>query len=130
MPTQIDSRPIGPIGGIDLGLAKRYLAEVQRALSAINYSDVWKHVGAVIKCGNVTVDTRKHHGGRGVCVKMLIAALNDSSWGKTVAEVNIADHLRRYADGEDKQMKKWIAQVLKAAFVKSLNTGQQFQVDD
>ena len=128
MPRLIESRPIAPIAGIDLALAKRNLAEVQRALSAINYSDVWKHVGKLIRCGNVTVDAHKHGHGRDVCVKMHVG--DGDSARRIVADVRIDDGLRRYTVEDDPEMKKWIAQVVKGAIVKSLNSGLQYKVDD
>lgn len=129
MPKMIDSHPVAPIAGIDLALAKRHLAEVQRALSAINYSDIWKHVGKLIKCGNVTVEAQKHHG-RHVSVRMHVKGRDDSVAARTVADVIIDESLRRYTIDNDQAMKKWIEQVVKGAFVKSLNSGLAFKVDD
>ena len=129
MPKLIESHPVAPIEGIDLALAKRNFAEVQRALSAINYSDVWKHVGKLIKLGNITVDTRKSRG-RGVNVRLHVNGPSEGSGHRTVADVNIDDNVRRYTVEADEQMQKWVAQVLKNAFVKSLNTGLVFKVDD
>jgi hypothetical protein len=124
-----DSRAVGPIEGIDLSLAKRNLAEVQRALAAINYSDVWRHVGKLIRCGNVTVDTHKRKHGRGVRVKLHVAD-GDESRMKTVCDVTVDDQLRRYASENNREMNEWIAQVVKGALVKSLNTGMEFKVED
>ena len=50
--------------------------------------------------------------------------------GRTVADVRIDDRLRRYTVEDDPEMKKWIAQVVKGAIVKSLNSGLQYKVDD
>jgi len=129
MPKIADSHPVAPIAGVDLSLAKRNLAEVQRALSAINYSDVWRHVGKLIKCGKVTVDTRKRKHHRGVRVKMHIADDNGSD-GRTVADVTVDDNLRRYTSDNDGEMNDLIAQVVKGAVVKSLNTGLEIAVED
>ena len=130
MPKIADSRAVAPIQGIDLGLAKRNLAEVQRALAAINYSDVWRQVGKLIKFGNVTVETRKRKHHRGVRVKMQIADHNDGWDEKTVADVTVDENLRRYTSDNDRQMNDLIAQVVKGAFVKSINTGLEIAVED
>ena len=81
------------------------------------------------KLGNVTVDTRRSRG-RGVNVRLHVSGANEGLPHRTVADVNIDDDVRRYTVEADEQMKKWVAQVLKNAFVKSLNTGLVFKVDD
>ena len=129
MAKNIESRATTPINMIDLSLARKNLNDAQRAIASINYSDVWKHVGMVIKCGNVRIDTQKPQAGRGISVQMHVNDKNAPS-GKCVANITIDDAVRQYAGGDDPQIKKLIRQVVKSALMKSMNTGWQFQVRD
>src|SRR5438876_1393327 len=113
MSTNIESRPTTPISMIDLSLARKNLIDAQRAIASINYSDVWKHVGMVIKCGRVQIDTKKHGGG--VHLQMHVNDKDPTPCTKTVAKISIDEALRQYAGASDPQIRKLIQQVVKAA---------------
>ena len=129
MANSIESRATTPISKIDLSLARKNLNDAQRAIASINYSDVWKHVGMVIKCGNVRIDTQKPQVGQGISVQMRVNDKN-AQGGECVANIHIDEAVRQYAGGSDAQIKKLIRQVVKSALLKSMNTGWQFQVRD
>ncbi len=124
----IESKAIEPIGGIDLNLAKRHLADVQRAIAAINYSDVWKHIGVVIKCGDAHIDTKKSSKGKGVTLQLQVKGNNQGE--SCVANITVAEGLRKYIKGNNKRMKNKIAQMVRTTLLRSLSTGWQMKVED
>jgi hypothetical protein len=128
MPGNIESKATEPIGGIDLALAKRHLADVQRAIAAINYSDVWQHIGMVIKCGDAHIDTKKPAKGKGINLKLQVKGKGAGEG--CVANITVDEKLRKYLNGGNKQMKHRISQMVRIALQQSLNTGWQMKVED
>src|SRR5438046_313160 len=119
MSNDIQSRPTTRINMIDLTLARKNLNDAQRAIASINYSDVWKHVGMLIKCGKVQIDTKKSTHGGGVHLQMHVNDQDPAPCTKTVAKITIDEALRQYAGASDPQIKKLIQQVVKNALMKS-----------
>src|SRR4051812_173956 len=94
MPQNIQSKPTAHIGKIDLGLVRRNLNDAQRAIASINYSEVWKRVGTLIKCGNVQIETKKPAHGAGVNLHVHVDDMNSADCSKTMAKISIDEALR------------------------------------
>src|SRR5947207_2184278 len=114
MSKNIQSNPTAPIGAIDLDLVRRNLNDAQRAIASVNYSDVWKRVGMLIKCGRVTIDTKKSAHGKGMHLQVHVND-EDGSEGKPLAKITIDDALKQYAGANDAQIRKLVQQVIKGA---------------
>ena len=130
MGKHIESEAVEPIGGIDLSLARKHLLDAQRAIAAISYSDVWKRIGAIVKCGNASIDTTKGKRGKGLSLQLKVKGKDQSGCDVLVGNLLIDEQLKKYFASDDPAAKKRIMKTLKTAMLRSIYSGWEMKLDD